>query len=280
MGVLWVKTYQSPNTLDILDLSPYEKKYLADHLDQKEENKVLLIRPTADGDFSKYVLRLIDSTIENVPPPKFDPILSEIDFSFKIDCPSDFDCLYNDLCNPEKSPEPIIDYMAKDYQSFRQIMLDRMSLTISEWKERNPADMGIVLVELLAYVGDQLSYYQDAVASEAYLGTARKRISIKRHARLLDYTMHDGCNARSWVYITVDKGTDALVVPKSTKLLTGRVDERTIIKQENFDTALEESIVFETMQMIKPFIMNLMNFIFIHGVILNVIFQRAQPALL
>ena len=36
-------------------------------------------------------------------------------------------------------------------------------------------DVGVMLVDLLAYVGDQLSYYQDAVATEAYLGTARQR---------------------------------------------------------------------------------------------------------
>ena len=36
-------------------------------------------------------------------------------------------------------------------------------------------DLGITLVELLAYVGDHLSYYQDAVATEAYLDTARQR---------------------------------------------------------------------------------------------------------
>src|SRR2546427_6685807 len=46
--------------------------------------------------------------------------------------------------------------------------------------------------ELLAYVGDYLSYQQDAVATEAYLGTARRRVSVRRHARLVDYLVHDG----------------------------------------------------------------------------------------
>jgi hypothetical protein len=49
---------------------------------------------------------------------------------------------------------------------------------------------------MLAYAADQLSYYQDAVATEAYLGTARRRTSARRHARLVDYFMHDGANAR------------------------------------------------------------------------------------
>jgi len=67
------------------------------------------------------------------------------------------------------------------------------------WTHRHSPDLGITLVELLAYAGDQLSYYQDAVATEAYLGTARKRISVRRHARLVDYALSEGCNARAWV---------------------------------------------------------------------------------
>ena len=55
------------------------------------------------------------------------------------------------------------------------------------WTERHAADLGVALVEILAYVADHLSYRQDAVATEAYLGTARSRISLRRHARLVDY---------------------------------------------------------------------------------------------
>jgi hypothetical protein len=60
-----------------------------------------------------------------------------------------------------------------------------------------------MLAELLAYCGDQLSYQQDAVATEAYLATARSRISLRRHALLVDYPVHDGCNARTWIRLTV-----------------------------------------------------------------------------
>ena len=50
-------------------------------------------------------------------------------------------------------------------------------------KAEIPSDLQVALVELMAYAGDRLSYYQDAVATEAYLGTARKRISVRRHAQ-------------------------------------------------------------------------------------------------
>ncbi|MBR1214653.1 putative baseplate assembly protein [Bradyrhizobium sp. JYMT SZCCT0180] len=102
--------------------------------------------------------------------------------------------------------QPLIDYMAKDYESFRRLMLDRLSATLPGWQERHAPDLGIALVEALAYVADYLSYYQDAVATEAYLGTARQRISVRRHARLLDYVLHEGCNARAWIHCEVQGG--------------------------------------------------------------------------
>ena len=109
------------------------------------------------------------------------------------------------VCPPEKREEPEINYLAKDYASFRQLILDRLALIMPDWKERHVPDLQITLVELLAYVGDHLSYYQDAVATEAYLDTARRRISVRRHARLVDYFLHEGCNARAWVTLQVSE---------------------------------------------------------------------------
>ena len=43
------------------------------------------------------------------------------------------------------------------------------------------SDEAISILERLAYVADRLSYYQDAIASEGYLGTARRRRRRRRH---------------------------------------------------------------------------------------------------
>ena len=176
-------------------------------------DNILILNVDQPGDFSIYSLRLVNGKTSEKTPPWIDPILSEVAFSFKVNCPGDFDCRLRDICPPVQIDEPRIDYMARDYNSFRQFMLDRMGLLMPGWKERSPADMGIALVELLAYVGDRLSYRQDAVATEAYLGTARKRVSIRRHARLLDYPVHDGCNARVWVQIQVKACGDGILIP-------------------------------------------------------------------
>ena len=168
---------------------------------------ILVIRTDSAGDFSTYTVRLVRSQTDPTPPPNFDARFASLDFSFKVECPSDFDCQPVSVCPPESLPDaPPIDYLAKDYSSFRTLMLDRLAVTIPEWQEQNASDLGNALVEVLAYAGDHLSYYQDAVATEAYLGTARKRVSVRRHARLLDYLMHDGANARAWVHIAVTPG--------------------------------------------------------------------------
>jgi predicted phage baseplate assembly protein len=161
----------------------------------------VLIRVDKAGDFSTYTLRLIG--VENI-----DPFYDHVEFSFKVDCPSDLDCAQTEDCPPDLPPEPEINYLAKDYASFRQLILDRLALIMPDWTERHVPDLGITLVEVLAYVGDYLSYYQDAVATEAYLDTARQRISVRRHARLVDYVLHEGCNARAWLCFNTD--TDLL----------------------------------------------------------------------
>jgi hypothetical protein len=162
---------------------------------------VVVDRP---GDFSTYVLHVVEKKQGKWRPhSKFDPRYDRITFNFKVDCPDELDCRQEAVCPPERRDEPDINYLAKDYASFRQLILDRLALVMPDWRERHVPDIGIALVEILAYVGDHLSYFQDAVATEAYLNTARKRISVRRHARLVDYFMHEGCNARTWVCVQV-----------------------------------------------------------------------------
>lgn len=186
---------------------------------------LLTIEVDRPGDFSIYQLRLVQDVHHaggtgsgGEPPTGFDSVLSSVSFSFKVECPSDFDCRPQRVCPPDTLPEPEIDYLAKDFNSFRQLMLDRMSVLLPQWQERNTADVGIALVELLAYVGDHLSYQQDVIATEAYLDTARRRISVRRHALLVDYFMHNGCNARVWVQVQVD--SDNVSLKRGAPLLT------------------------------------------------------------
>jgi hypothetical protein len=167
----------------------------------------LEVKVDKPGDFSTYTLSLV-KTANGVPTDQlmdgFDVRYSQVDFSFKTACPTDLDCKTHASCPPPLHPQPDINYLAKDYASFRQLILDRLALIMPAWNETHTPDLGITLVELLAYAGDYLSYFQDAMATEAYMGTARERISVRRHARLVDYLMHEGCDSRAWLTIATD----------------------------------------------------------------------------
>lgn len=159
---------------------------------------------------------------------------------------------------PRPLAAPAIDYMAKDFTSFRQLMLERMTLTIPGWTERNPSDYGIAVLEVLAYAGDYLSYYQDAVATEAYLATARQRVSVRRHARLVDYLIDDGLNARAWLTVKVSGGEEedaadlAVVLPQGTGILTKTPDLAPVVDAswvaDRQARGLGREQVFETME--------------------------------
>jgi len=182
--------------VDCVTASCYESNEFDDTMEVKVDKL---------GDFSNYTLRVVEQDDQGrwQPHSQFDPRYDRIEFSFKIDCPNELDCKQETHCLSDQQEQPNINYLAKDYASFQQLIMDRLALVMPEWQESHVPDIGVALVEVLAYVGDHLSYFQDAVATEAYLDTARKRISVHRHARLVDYPMHQGCNARVWVCIQV-----------------------------------------------------------------------------
>jgi hypothetical protein len=194
--------------------------------DDPELDDSLLVTLNRSGDFSAYTFRLAEvdkfGRPSDSPFPGFDPRYSSLQFNFNADCPSDLDCQTELSCPPKKREQPDINYLGKDYATFRQLILDRLSLVMPDWRERHVPDLLIALVEVLAYTGDYLSYYQDAVSTEAYLDTARQRISVRRHVRLVDYPMHEGCNARAWV--SIDTDSDISLIPEDLFFITGQND--------------------------------------------------------
>jgi hypothetical protein len=173
-----------------------------------DPDRLLVVRTSSAGDFSTY-------RVEVVPPVPgdFDPRLAGLPFSFKVDCPDDLDCRVPQVCPPPRTAEPDLDYLNRDFAGLRRMLLDRLSIVLPQWTDRNVADVGVLLVELFAYLGDRLAYGQDAVSAEAYLGTARLRTSVTRHARLLDYRVHEGVAARCWLVMEAGPRGDGRVVP-------------------------------------------------------------------
>ncbi|HEV7389315.1 MAG TPA: hypothetical protein VGN73_11950 [Gemmatimonadaceae bacterium] len=153
------------------------------------------------GDYSTYTLSL-DTGQFSANAVIMDPVFDEIEFKFRPGC-------FNTNCAPDWKPaprptdEPVIDYLAKDYDSFRHTMIAALMQRVPDWQPSSEADLDEVLLDLFSAAADELSDYQDRVMNEAYLASARKRISLARHARLMDYHIHQGNQASTWLALEV-----------------------------------------------------------------------------
>ena len=167
------------------------------------------LRVTPIGDYSTYTLTMNFADI--------DPLLSEIDFKFRPAC-FNLDCAANESF-PAPMPVPDIDYLAKDYDSFKHTLITAMQQRVPHWQPTSEADLDQVLIDLIAADADELSDYQDRTLNEAFLATARKRVSLARHARLMDYHIHQGNQASSWLALKVQA---AFTVPTRTGVWTNK----------------------------------------------------------
>ncbi len=145
------------------------------------------------GDYSRYTL--------SIQQPGFDPIFSQFVFRFRPGC-------FQSNCFPltmnvPAVVEPVIDYLAKDYDSFRHTMIAAMMQRVANWQPTSEAAFDVVLLDLFSAAADELSNYQDRVMQEAYWVTSQKRISLRRHARLMDYFIHEGNQANTLLAINV-----------------------------------------------------------------------------
>lgn len=173
-----------------------------------EGRDVLRLQTAFPGDFSLYQLRIND--------PRLDPFYNDVTFDFKANCPSDLDCAPPPPeCPPDEWVDFPVDYQARDFWSLRQALLDFAGQRYPDWPDRLEADAGVMLAEVMSALGDEMAYYQDRIGREAYLETATQRRSLRRHARLIDYHLHDGLGAAAWLDVTVAEN-DSGDIPAGT----------------------------------------------------------------
>src|SRR5262249_55555001 len=81
------------------------------------------------------------------------------------------------------------------------------------------------------------------------LGTARRRVSVRRHARLLDYRMHEGTNARAFVAI-VGGLPDNRQLPAGLAVV-GPITDAPVVVQPDDAAAVTDLIWFRTMHALR-----------------------------
>jgi hypothetical protein len=98
-----------------------------------------------------------------------------------------------------RSGLPAIAYRVGTHTDFKQTLLARLSSTdypaLEQLTTRASDDYTIALCDSFAVLADVLTFYQERIANESWLGTASERRSVLMLARLLGYQLSPGVAA-------------------------------------------------------------------------------------
>jgi len=155
----------------------------------------------------------------------------------------------------------VIAYRVGTHPQFNQSLLARLSLSgqksLAALTTRDKNDFSIGLLDAWSVVADVLTFYQERIANESYLGTATERFSILEMARMIGYELNPGVAATAFMAFTLDDTPGALgpaLAAKNASNLTEGLPPITIekgIKIQSIPGPGETAQTFETITEIE-----------------------------
>ena len=94
---------------------------------------------------------------------------------------------------------------------------------LDDWRAREPHDLGLMLVEMGAYVFDVCDFYDALVAGEGFLNTAQLAEAQRRLVALLGYVPRPAIGAEASLAVVAD-GTRVIALPKGVGFKSGAFD--------------------------------------------------------
>jgi hypothetical protein len=114
-------------------------------------------------------------------------------------------------------PAPILD--DRSYQQLRDELVQRLPVYAPEWTDHNASDPGITLIELFAFLGENLLYRFNQIPDATKLA----------FLRMLQIPLRPAMAARSLVTLPrTDTGAAAVLVPIGTPIMAGSVPFQTL----------------------------------------------------
>ncbi len=144
------------------------------------------------------------------------------------------------------STAPQVDYTSLDWIAFMSDMVEKIPQLTSEWTDYTASDMGMVILELVAFMMDALSYRNDVIANEAFLQTAVLRKSVTNLARMIDYAPKPAVSAMVELQFTIDGNLTANTVVDGDSTASYTIPSGTKVSTKK--SGSEDKYIFETLE--------------------------------
>jgi hypothetical protein len=110
-----------------------------------------------------------------------------------------------------------ITYRVGDFATFRRALLQHLDgeTELDVWRPTAGSDLGLQVLDWWAYIADILTFYNERIANEDYLGTAQQESSVRHLVSLLGYRPRPGIGAKGAIAVLASSPAP-LVVPAGT----------------------------------------------------------------
>ena len=120
-----------------------------------------------------------------------------------------------------RKPTPNIDYTSRDYEAFRELLIQKLQEKMPEYTDTSETDAGIVILEALANGLDILSLYSDIIANDVILPTTQDRKLAVIMARCLGYIPYNQTASEyPQVFVLSEIRDQDTIIPKGTVVKT------------------------------------------------------------
>ena len=151
---------------------------------------------------------------------------------------------------------PPIKYTSRDFSSIKSDLINYAKVYYSDtYKDFNEASFGAMMIDLVSYVGDQLSFYVDYQMNESFLDSAIETRNILKLAKQLGYKFPGAPSAtgRCAFYIEIPAKSDGLEntdnIPKLLKgtTLAGKGGSiYTLLEDVDFSSPATDVVIAES----------------------------------
>lgn len=150
-----------------------------------------------------------------------------------------------------------VTYRIGDYAEFRSSLHAALSSSefpaLSRLKTRDERDFTIALIDAFSCVADVLTFYQERLANESFLGTAVERTSLQELGKLVGYRLRPGVAAETLLAFALETPPEppASLPPEPGAFVTGvppQVEIAAGLQVQSVPGPGEKPQVFETVE--------------------------------
>lgn len=115
---------------------------------------------------------------------------------------------------PDRKKQQYIDYAGTDFYTIREDLLDYIKAVYpQDYQNYSESDLGLMLIEVVAYMGAVMSLKGDMLANENYLRTVKSRENLKKLLELVGVDMRGPLGSAASAKLTATANQSAAAYP-------------------------------------------------------------------